>query len=114
MRFETKTVAVAQNGTVSSTFTVEAWSIFYGILMPEMDNGVVGMEFSIDSGDNFFPVIDPADGEDAVLATSGSNPGWVDISDWIRFLPGNVHYLVRFTCASQTTAAVVLTIIMRG
>ena len=48
-----------------------------------MDNGDIGLELSIDGGSNYDPVIDLSDGNKAVLVASGSDPGWVDFSDWI-------------------------------
>lgn len=114
MDFKSKTVTVAANGTYSSAFTVEHFALFYGALFPAMDNGAIGLEVSIDGGSNYYPVIDPSDGEDAVLCASGSDPGWVDFSDWIRFLPQNTQYKARFTCASQTSGAVNIQILMRG
>ena len=114
MNFKIETVTVAANGTYSSSFTVEHYGIFYGALFPAMDNGVIGLELSIDGGSNYYPVLDPTDGADAELCASGSDPGWVDFSDWIRFFPQNTQYLARFTCASQTSGAVDITVIQRG
>jgi len=114
MNFKPQTVTVAANGTYSAGFTVEHYAIFYGALFPAMDDGAIGLEISIDGGSNYNPVLDPVDGEDAVLVASGSDPGWIDFSDWIRFLPENTQYVARFTCASQTSGAVNITVMQRG
>jgi len=114
MDFKLKTVTVAENGTYSGEFTLESYSIFIGALFPAMDNGDIGLALSVDDGDNYNPILDPSDGNDAVLCGSGDDPGWVDFSDWIRFVPQNAHYKLRFTCASQTSGAVDMLVLMRG
>lgn len=114
MRFKKEEVVVLINGTTSETFLAEHWSIFYGARFPAMDNGAIGLELSVDGGSNYDPILDPADGADAELCASGSDPGWMDFSDWIRFVPENSEYLLRFTCASQTSGAVTITVLKRG
>jgi hypothetical protein len=113
MIFEQKTVTVEAAGTFSSGFTVEYFSLFIGALFPAMDDGDIGLEFSIDNGANYYPIIDPADADDAVLCGSGDDPGWVDFSDWVRFVPHNEQFLLRFTCAAQG-AAVDILVMQRG
>ena len=112
--WEIKEVEVAINGTFSSAFTLESYAIFYGALFPSMDNGNIGLELSIDNGGNYYPILDPADGDDAILCNTGSDPGWIDFSDWIRFVGDNTEYKLRFTCAAQVSGAVTIKIIMRG
>lgn len=112
--FEKKEVTVAESGTYSSSFTNEHWGMFYGAYFPAMDDGNIGLELSIDNGSTWVPVLDPADGADAVLCATGSDAGWVDFTDWVRFFPYNSEYLMRFTCASQTSGAVTITILIRG
>ncbi len=114
MKWKKVDVVVSNGALVSAGFTVEDWAIFYGALFPAMDDGSIGLEVSIDGGSNYNPVLDPADGADVILVASASDPGWVDFSDWIRFLGANDAYLVRFTCASQTSGAVTITVLMRG
>lgn len=113
MKWKKTEVVILQNGTNSAAFVSKEWSIFYMALFPNMDAGDIGLELSID-GTNFYPVIDPVDGADVVLLASGADPGWVDFSDWIRAFPENELYQVRFTCVSQTTAAVTVTVLERG
>jgi hypothetical protein len=114
MKWKKVNVVVDSSALVSAGFTVEDWAIFYGALFPAMDDGSIGLAISIDGGTTYNPVIDPADGADAILVASGADPGWVDFSDWIRFLGANDAYLVRFTCVSQTSGAVTITVLMRG
>lgn len=109
-----KTVVVAQNGTYSAGFSIISWAIFFMALFPDMDAGAIGIEFSIDAGVTYNPIVSPVAGIDAVLVASGSDPGWVDFSDWVRAFPADSAYLMRFTCASQTTKAVTITVLMRG
>ncbi len=113
-KFVITDLVVASSATVSATFTNETWCIFMAVVVPSMDNGDIGMEISFDDGTTYVPIIDATDGADAVLVASGADPGVTDISDWVRFLPSNAHVKARFTCASQTSGAVTLKVIMRG
>lgn len=114
MMVKDTSVEVAANGTYSGGFQVEPWAMFYGALFPAMDNGDIGLEISRDGGTNYYPVLDPADGSDAVLCASGADPGWVDFSDWLRFMPDGYNYKARFTCAAQASGAVTIYVTMRG
>lgn len=99
------TVTIANGAAISSAFTLKAnavvgeRTIFLGALIPDIDAGAVGLEISRD-GTNFYPVIDPADGSDLVLVASGADPGWIDFSDYVRYILEG--YSLRFTSASQT------------
>jgi hypothetical protein len=113
---EVESLTVANNGTESSSFQIPRWAIFCGALFPAMDNGDIGLEIS-DDETNYYPVLDPVDGNDAVLCTSGNDPGWVDFSDWVRFVIrdyNSVKIYCRFTCASQTSGAVTIKVMFRG
>ena len=99
--------------TVSTVFTVEPWAIFFMALFPEMDDGDIGLELSIDGGSNFYPVIDLADGADAVLVASGNDPGWIDFSDYIRGFGDNDGFQARFTFAAQNPV-ISITVLQRG
>ena len=105
-----KTTATGQ--TVSTAFTVEPWAKFFMALFPAMVDGAIGLEVSID-GSNFYPVIDPADGADLVLLALGSDPGWIDFSDFIRALGDNTDYQARFTFAAQDPV-ISITVLQRG
>lgn len=114
MRDRTIEVVVAGNGTYSAGFSLESHEIFVGALFPDMDVGDIGLEYSIDNGSNYNPILDPADGDDFLVVKSGSDPGVIDISDFIRFVHANNEHLLRFTCASQTSGAVTITVLFRG
>lgn len=109
-------VVVASSGTYSAAFTIPDWALFTGVLIPDVDAGDIGIEVSRD-GTNFYPLLDPISGNDVVILASGSDPGWVDISDFIRFIGSKGaqgDYQLRFTCASQTSGAVTLYVSFRG
>ena len=114
MRDRKVVVTVANNGTYSAGFSLESHEIFVGAIFPDMDVGAIGLEYSIDAGSNYNPILDPTDGADYVTVASGSDPGVVDISDFIRFVHANNEHLLRFTCASQTSGAVDITVLLRG
>ena len=108
-----RAIAIADSATESAGFTLNTQTVFVGALFHAMDNGDIGLAFSID-GTNFNPVIDILTGVDAVIVASGADPGWVDFSDLVRFVPNNDKYQLRFTCASQTSGAVDVTLIEKG
>lgn len=110
--YERQTITVAATGTTSTAFRMPTWVSFVGLLLPAMDNGAIGLEISIDNGATYHPVLDPADGEDLVVAASGADPGWIDVSDFIRFVPPEAF--IRITCASQTSGAVTIQVHARG
>ena len=112
MKYESYDVEIAVNGTNSAAFSIPAWAVFVGAYFPAMDDGNIGLEVSMDSGSSYAPILDPTDGDDAVLCASGSDAGYVDISDWIRFIPPDAY--LRFTCASQTSGAVTTKVFVRG
>lgn len=113
MKWKKVEVEVANNGTYSAGFVIEPWALFFGALFPAMDNGDIGLEITLD-GANYNPILDISDGADAVLVTSGSDPGWVDFSTLVRSAFDNAECMLRFTCASQTSGAVTITVYMRG
>lgn len=114
LKWDRQDVAIAGGALVSAGFTVFPWALFFGAKFPAMDDGAIGLELSIDGGANYNPVIDPVDGADAELLASGSDSGWVDFSDWIRFAGNNDRWLLRFTCAAQVSGAVTVKVIQRG
>jgi len=105
-----KSVAIAQTGTVSGAFTLIPGYPFVGAYFPAMDDGNIGLEASVDGGDNYAPVTDSLDGADAVLCAAGSDPAHADFSEHVKHFPRNANTLFRFTCAAQNTAAVTVRI----
>jgi hypothetical protein len=105
------TVAVASSGQVSESFQIPGWATFVGVLFPAMDNGDVTLHVSLDDS-TFHPVLDPSDGNDLIVCGSGDDPGWMDISDYVRFVPEKMY--VRFGCAAQSSGAIDINVYFRG
>ena len=103
-------VDISADDDKTTSFQVPGWAMFLGVLVPDVDAGNIGIEISKDNA-TFYPLLDPIDGADVVAVTSGSDPGWIDVSDWIRFIPPD--YYVRLTTASQA-ADKTFTICFRG
>jgi len=107
------------NATVH--FTLPQWATFVTVLIPDFtNNATVGIEISDDGGTTYYPVLDPLDGSDLVICASGSDPGFVDISDFIRaFIPRECIQppptRFRFTLsAAEDTADTTWYIFVRG
>lgn len=117
-----ETVVIAQTATASASFSPPPWATFIGAYFPDMDAGAVDLEMSIDGGTIWVDVIDPADGVKVVVLASASDPGGVDISDFIRPFVGVFaggaqagSVLFRFVSATaQTTAAITIHLYYRG
>lgn len=109
-----QTITIASSGVVSSSFTIQSHEVFIGVVFPAMDDGIIGLQYSIDSGTTYIPILDASDGEDLVVVASGADPGVIDISDYLRFAHSNAEHRIRFTCASQTSGAVKITLLTRG
>ena len=113
MKERTQIVSVVQTGVVSSTFNLQAHEVFVGVDFPSMDDGAIGLEYSRDNGSSYSPILDPVDGDDLLVVKSGSDPGIIDISDFIRFAHSNSEHKLRFTCAAQSTAREIV-VLTRG
>lgn len=101
-----KTLAVASSAVVSAAFNVPVDMKQAVVLIPDIDAGDVGIEVSMNAGTNYYPVINPdLTGVDAVVNTNASDPGWTDITKFIKAFAGK-DFLVRFTCATQSSGAV--------
>lgn len=105
-------VTIGSAATVSAAFQIKAWAAFVGIYLPAMDDGDIGLSVCDTSGGTYQPILDPADGADLVICASGSDAGYIDISDFIRFIPSS--YYLKLTCASQTSGAVTCKLFQRG
>jgi hypothetical protein len=77
-----------------------------------MDDGDVTLEISTDDT-NFYPLLDPADGADLVVCKSGSDAGYIDLSDYLRFV-NNAMYLRLVSAVSQSSGAVTIYIYYAG
>jgi hypothetical protein len=106
------TISVASGGTTSTAFQIGLGFRYVGLLFPAMDDGDIGLAISLDSGANYSPVLDPADGNDLVICGSGDDPGYMDISDYVRSVPKEAF--LRITCAAQSSGAVDITVCFKG
>ena len=97
----------------TESFEIPSWATFIGVFIPTFTvDAVVRLQISRDNGANFVYVLDQADGEPVEICASGSDPAYVDISDWLRAFLGapnqNVgrKYKVRFVHydADETTS----------
>lgn len=110
-RGDTKDLTIAKDAAISSSFQVPKWATFVGVYIPDIDAGAVSLNISKDDS-TFIPVLDPIDGDDYVVLKSGSDPGYIDISMIIGSIP--LEWYLRFGAATQTTAAVTLTVSFRA
>jgi len=110
----TQVVTVANNGTESTGFNIQAHEMFVGVVFPNMDPGAIGLEYTRDNGVTWGPVLDPADGDDLLVVKSGSDPGVIDISDFVRFVHANKAHWLRFTCAAQVSGEASIVVLTRG
>jgi len=99
---------VADSGTTSTWMDVPGWATGALLFVPDVDNGAVGLEVTVNSGVSGTPMLKADGSADAVLCASGADPAMIDISDYIKSIPGNAEFgvKIRITCASQTTSGV--------
>ena len=106
-----KALTVADEAQVSGSFQPDRDSVFFGVYIPDIDACTVGIEVSRDNS-TFIPILDPADGQDLVILDTGQDPGFVDISDFMRSV--SPDYYVRFTfSAAQNGGPYTLYLIQR-
>jgi len=108
-------VVIANTAVISGWFEMPNWATFCMALFPDITNGVVGLEFTIDGGTTNAPVLKADGSGDAVLIDTGFDPGWQDISDYIRALPDNETHntMARFTCTVAQVGAKTISIYFR-
>jgi len=114
MQERTQIVTIDQSAEMSSSFNIKSHEVFVGVDFPDMDAGSVGLQYTRDGGTNWSPVLDSVSGDDLLVVKSGSDPGIIDISDFVRFSHSNILHKFRFTCAAQTTGAVEIVVLTRG
>ena len=95
--FSAVTVAMTSGNTAS--FNIPKWAVFAGIFIPAVADGDLTIGISTDDS-TFHPLLDPSDGADLVVCASGADAGWVDISDYIRFISPDMY--VRVSSAAGT------------
>ena len=109
---ETVALDYSEDNTHTSTFKVPKWVMFAGVLIPQVVDGAVGIEISIDGGGNYHPLADPADGADVEIVASAADPAWIDFSDFLRFIHPNC--LVRFVTAGTQSADTTWDLLFKG
>ncbi len=105
-------LAFGTDNTHTPAFKIPKSVMFMGVLVPNITDGAVGIEISIDKGGNYYPLIDSVDGADVEIMASGSNPGWIDFSDFLRFI--HPEALVRFVIGAEQSADHTFTLLFKG
>lgn len=95
------TVTVADEATVSAAFQIPKWAVFVGVWIVDIDAADVGLSICNTSGGTYLPILDPADGADLVIVASASDPGVIDISDFVRFVPSTYYLKLTFSAAQN-------------
>ncbi|MCK5608394.1 hypothetical protein KAR91_41310 [Candidatus Pacearchaeota archaeon] len=118
----TQTVTIAQGNSVSAAFQILNWAFMLSALLPTFDVADIGLEVTVDGGDNWYTVLNPLTGAPAVIAT-GVTSGVVDFGDHVRsYGPNdkddnakNSLMSVRFTSsAAQVSDDVDIEVTQRG
>ena len=105
----TKTATIAQGAKLSGWISIPPWATFAGAIFPDMDAGDVGIDMTPDGGTTPAPILKSDGSGDAVVCASGADPGYTDISDYIRALPSynnpNHPVYIRFNSATTQSSA---------
>lgn len=110
---ETTTVTIAQTGTLSGAFQIPQYATFVGVYVPDIDAANVTLQMALTSDGTYVDVLDETDGQAAVICASGSDPGFIDVTKFVRGIPAT-YYLKIKTSAAQNSAAVTFTVTFRG
>lgn len=105
-------VKIPKGECASEPFRLSGWVEHVNVFFPRMDMGIITVEAS-ESGRTWYPVLDPETGNPLMACMAPEEPGWVNLSRFMRFIPHAL--LVRFVCGTaQDTRRVTLTLRMRG
>lgn len=96
-----ETLTVADEATASAAFQIPKYAVFVGVWLVDHDAAVVGLSICDTSNGTYVPVLDPVDGEDLVICASGSDPGFIDISDFVRCVPSTYYLKLTFGAAQN-------------
>ena len=107
-----QTITIANGGTHSTGFQMPQNMQFIGLFIPNMTPGDINLEVTVDDGANWLPVLDTVDGNFHVFVNSGQVPCFVDISDYLRFLPEYAQ--VRIDSNAVQAAGRTILVLMRG
>ena len=87
---------------VGASFQIPKWAVFVGVWLLDLDAADVGLQMCETTGGTFFPVLDPADGADLIICASASDPGMIDISDFVRCVPSTWFLQLTFSAAQNS------------
>ena len=107
-----ESVTIANGQTASTGFQLWQSMMFIGLFLPTMTNGNISLEVTMDDGANWHPVIDAVTGDQHVFCNTGQHPGFVDVSDYLRFLPAEAR--VRVVSAAAQGDDRTIRVLMRG
>jgi hypothetical protein len=85
------------NAQVGASFQIPKWSVFIGVWLLDLDACNVGLQLCDTTDGTFFPVLDPADGADLIICATASDPGMIDISDFVRCVPSTWYLQLTFS-----------------
>jgi hypothetical protein len=103
---------ISEDDNNSTSFQIPRWVSFVGLsFLTDMVDADIALHVSFDNN-TFFPVIDPADGNDLVVIGSGDEPGFVDISDYVRAIIPTMY--VRLYSAANQTSDETVTVTLKG
>ena len=91
---KSKTAIIANAGTESTKFKIPDNAVAVGVKIPDITAGILYIECSDDEGVSFAKVVDPSTGEALIIADSGQDPAFVDISDYVRFATNELDFRI--------------------
>lgn len=92
----------ADEAQVGASFQIPKWAIFVGVFIQDIDAANVGLQICETTDGTFLPILDPADGADLIICASASDPGMIDISDYVRCVPSTWFLQLTFSAAQNS------------
>ena len=97
------TVLTADGDSVSAAFQIRKDALFVGLHIYLMaDNANVTLTMCPTSGGTYAPVLDPLDGADLLIAATGEDPCYIDISNYIMAIPSTYYFKLAYDVAQAT------------
>jgi hypothetical protein len=107
----TQTLSVTVSTQVSSSFQLRKDRIFVGLYIADIsDSANVTIDVSPDNAD-WAPILDILDGEALVIMASGTDTGYIDITNLVASIPDSYYLRLGFSVAQDpalTAAAYVI------
>jgi hypothetical protein len=98
-----KTVLTADGDSVSAAFQIRKDAMFVGLLLGTLvDNANVTLTVCATLAGTYAPVLDPLDGADLVIAATGEDPCYIDISNYIMAIPSTYYFKLAYDVAQAT------------